>query len=476
MSLTCIHVPVANGRQYNSGTTDIPLVGSVDDTNISKWRAQFDAILEQKLHFLVPIFSDFSSNIVIRLRWRGNATTGAVVWKAYYGFINSTSAPQQTSSTATTTTTIAGTANLLNETAITLTGGTANYLMPFTISRDATNVADTCTVATDLLDVQVEYTCNTATAKEYFFVPAKAMNIGSTAVLSQVGLLTSNDNVVDAFQITTGSMLDFKFNIPSNFASALKWSFIMQHLGSFNTTVARLNMGVASVGASGNPSLTTGTNQSVSSIGGASYTQWSTAATCDVQPTVGQEVYCRCEVTTTPSSTGYLVGCLFEYAASTRNPGTIRLDPNSGNYGSTGGMTLTANSDSNSTKLVARAANAVDSKVDFCALIPSIWASGGTIRVRWRSTASSGNGYFDVYSARVTSSGSTDPSLTPGTATAFATAGANLINEFTYDVSTSLNANDELWIRLYRLGSNTGIDTLGATVDIVEVVFEANIT
>lgn len=476
MSLTCIHIPVVNGRAFASGSTDVPLCGSVDDTNISKWVATFDPDVEQFLHFVVPVFSDYSSGGTLRIRWRGNATSGAVVWKVYYGLFSTFGGViGSAATTSTTTTTVAGTANVLNETTMTFSGLAAGNLLAFTISRDATSGSDTCTVAADLLDVQFEYACDATVAKEYLFVGAKSMNIASGATRTTIVTLASNANVIDAFTIVDTNTVDFKFNVPSNFNSALKWSYWTYHTNSFQTSTNRLDMGAASVGASDNPSLTTGTNLTKTNNSAAAIGQ-ATATATDVQPTAGQEVNCRFACVTAAGGGEKLVGVTFEYAATTKNPGTVRMDPNSGNFGSTGGMTQVAISDSNSTKLVARAASGgVDNQVDFLCHNPSVWASGGTLRVRWRTPASTGNGYFRVDWASPANGTSPDPTLTAGTATAYATGGANIINEFTIDISAGIVASDTLLIRLTRLGSNV-LDTLSNTVDFLEVVFEANVS
>ena len=69
---------------------------------------------------------------------------------------------------------------------------------------------------------------------------------------------------------------------------------------------------------------------------------------------------------------------------------------------------------------------------------------------------------------------SSDPTLTTGTPFVSATGGADILNEFTVSVSTGVISDDQLYIRLTRLGSS-GSDTLTDVVEVLDVVFEANV-
>lgn len=482
MATATISIPVANGRQYAGVGAAIPLVGNVNDTNLSKWTAQFDPDTEQKLHFFMLMPPNYlSGSMNIRLRWRANATTGDCVWKLYYSQFQPSGGTIPGGATTTTVTTTTDSIALdVNESVLSFTPA-AQYAIAFTISRDAGAGGDTLTVVSELLEVLWEYTCDATITKQYIWIPANAFAIpsGSSATLSNLNLISSNNNYSYALSMSQNSYADAKFTVPSNFSSAMKW-YVLSSQAGFQTYTFHLNMARIVVGGDSDPTLTAGgTSLSNSAISGyrsvRSDGNGSAPGTIPITPVAGDEILLRLVREASGSGSDGVLGVLLEYVSTQKNPGIIRLDPISAALPTSNPAVLAQVDDTNTSKLVAQYADGSDLIADFIGFLPSIYSSGGTLRVRWRSSASSGNGYFQVDHASPASGAASDPALTAGTPTAYATAGANKVNEFTVDISSGLAASDLLYVRVTRLASNS-LDTLSASVDVLEVVFEANVS
>jgi hypothetical protein len=116
----------------------------------------------------------------------------------------------------------------------------------------------------------------------------------------------------------------------------------------------------------------------------------------------------------------------------------------------------------------------VDTHMPFEVVLPTTYLSGGTVRVRWRSAnASTNSAKFRVDAASVAVGASCDPTLTTGSTVTSASGGANVVNEFTYDISSLLAASKQVFIDLYRLGTAESPAHPG-TVDILSVALEFN--
>jgi hypothetical protein len=100
------------------------------------------------------------------------------------------------------------------------------------------------------------------------------------------------------------------------------------------------------------------------------------------------------------------------------------------------------------------------------------------VRVRWAANATGGNAKFGIFGCSPAVGSASDPVLTSfGTVTS-ACAGANLVNEFTLDISSGLAASDSIGLRVERLG-NTGGETGDVATKDIDIMFireESNIT
>ncbi len=475
MAITCVPIPVANGRVH---TTNQPTVATVSDTNLAKYTALFNASAEQRLHFTWWLPANyFSGDLTVRLRWRANATSGACVWKIYYRFVAAAGGITASGSNASTTTTTAGTANLINETVVTLTTGiAASRFVPFCIARDAAAGGDTLAVDAELLEILLEYTSDGTTAKQYVWFPANsfAVTSGSGCTLAGRAVATTaaeNSPYVMTFPDASTSTADARMNLPSNYLGNGKVTLVI-FANSASTTALFEDAATAAVGASADPSLTTGSTFNVTSPSTSAFSLDSTRA-LPVTPTASDELILRLrrDNADTSTATCEIFGAMLEYDVSSASPAPIRLDPASGALPSGSAASFARVDGSNSSTWVAQYADGSDLIADYIGFLPSIYASGGTLRIRWRSSAASGNGRFRVDFASPATSAASDPALTSGTAADFSTAGTGLINEATFSISSGLAASDLLYVRVVREGSH-GNDTLSASVDVLDVVAE----
>ncbi len=127
---------------------------------------QFDPNTEQSAYWSWRMPFDYSSSPVLKLHWYANATLNAVVWGAMLAVIAPAAAADMTTkalaaANTVTANVLATTAKRLTESAITLTNNdslAAGSWVTLRVYRDATNVADTCTVVSSLIAVSLEYT------------------------------------------------------------------------------------------------------------------------------------------------------------------------------------------------------------------------------------------------------------------------------------------------------------------------------
>jgi hypothetical protein len=495
-----ISIPIANGRQYEGVPAAIPNVGNSDVAgNLSKWTCKFNGGVVQSLHFVVPNFPNYDiagQLLIVRISWRAITAVpvGKVAWRVRYGAYTATVfTPPIAASQYQSFGGVSGTSGFINETDLYINLPNADQvgaLIPFTISRVGTSADDTLADTTpaaggasvldaEVVQIELEYQVLPTITKKYIWIPANAFAIpaASIAALTEFNLLSMDDN--HAFALLMGNSAsyyaDARFMIPSVYNSAMKWTIYGAVLGgAAGSFASRLDMIDVAVGGASDPVLTNGNFVTIFAADPGPYSiAKSSPQAVPITPTASRELFMRLE-SRAGSSACYVFGVLIEFIATTKSPGRIQLAPRSGALPTAAPAVLTKVDDTNTSKDVAQYADNVDLKADYMAYVPDIYSAGGTLRVRWRTSAAAGNGYFRVDHGSPAVNSDSDPALTAGTKTAVANSGANLINEFTIDVSAGLVASDLLYVRVWRFGSDA-LDTLSASVDILEVVFEATV-
>jgi hypothetical protein len=328
----------------------------------------------------------------------------------------------------------------------------------------------------DVLDIAYEYTCDATIKKGYLWVPANALTMptsGSGASLSGVQVATTCKPYCMELRSAHDDYVDFRLKLPGNYLSNLTVTTIWE-VAATGVYVFRQDAAVSSLGASSDPALSTGSNVTTASLTGGTI-QFDTNRSIAGSPAAGDSVQFRfTNLGTNGSYTAgnmNLLGLFFTWDTSDKNPGVLMMDTLSAAQAST---TLTTVNDSNSSKVVDQFPTAVDTHTPFEVVLPSTYLSGGTVRVRWRSAnASTNSAKFRVDAASVAVGASCDPTLTTGSTVTSASGGANVVNEFTYDISSLLAASKQVFIDLYRLGTAESPAHPG-TVDILSVALEFN--
>ncbi len=456
-------------------------MAQAQDTNLSKWVCQFGATADERLHFFLPVPGSYNGggSVTLRLRWRTSATSGDVVWKTWiHGLATNANVIGTAATTGTTTTAAPGTANLVQETVITVSASlAADQGMGFVVGRDGANGSDTCTGVAELLEVLVEWAVFSGSVG-YIWVPAHAWAIPSGSSASYASDSWDSSGIINAPAVgyldSGTETIDAKVTLPQNFSGGLLAS-VYASTGNVTggTYKLHLDMGAASVGSSSDPTITAQTNWTLVTGASAHFTAYDQRRAAVISPTAGQELVLHLVRDTSDASTDTLNirGVLLEFNINARTSQNC-LDPGSAAQ-PTGvtAATLTSVTDTNSTKWVGQFAQGANQALDFVTMVPSLYGSGGTLRVRWRSTAGSGNVRFQADFGNPANAAASDPTLTSGTMTTSASGGAGVLNEVTLDVSSGLVASDMVNIRLWRKGTD-GSDTLAATVEVLDVILE----
>jgi hypothetical protein len=485
MATSAVPVPTSNGRTH---TANAPTDATVNDTNHSKFIIKFNASTENRKHYTWVLPNNyFSGNVILRLKWRANATTGDCVWKSEYFFYptaNSTVPAGGGANTATTTTTTGGTANLVNETTITLSSGiAASRFLVFTIVRDAGAGGDTLAVDAELLEFFIEYTCDASITRHAVWIPANAWTNRSGSGASLVGFETgssTSDHLVPYaydFPDVAGCRVDYKFNLPSTYAGNLKYSVIdcPQSSGSQHTWIASFKN--IAVGGATDPSLTADSAISATVSAGTFNFVPTTLRAVPITPAAGDEINIVLARDETDANNGIVsfMGMWLEYDISLASPAPIRMDPSTGVAPGSSAATLLQANDTNHSKWVVEYADGSTQQYDFEGGLPGIYGSGGTLRVTWRTPASgTPNARFNAQVYSPATGSASDGTLVATASVNVASAGANLRNEFTLDVSSALAALDLLNLRLVREGGHAS-DTVSDKVQVLEVVLEVNV-
>ena len=154
MATASASINPANGRVHS---VSAPSASTAQETNTSKYLVKYGATADQFHHYTWMMPGNyFSGAIVVRLKWRANATSGDCYWLFNGRFV----ANGESTSTTTGTTavhTVSGSAYTLQET--TFTPGTINVqpnsLLFFNIQRNADDGADTLAVDAELEEITI---------------------------------------------------------------------------------------------------------------------------------------------------------------------------------------------------------------------------------------------------------------------------------------------------------------------------------
>lgn len=484
MALTEIPIPI---RNFRIDTTNPAVIADVDDTNGSKSVIQYADAASKDAHALAVVLPDYLSGTGdVTIRWRINDTsTGTCRWSLLYFAIADNNDMSPGTTTVTVETAADGTAMNLNTTTFTgLTITAASKVMRLLLRREGGHVNDTLTGLTvEVVDVVFSYTCDATFAKGYQFIPAQAFAIPGSSGATRGGVVL--DAIVPQSFVLRESQDDAvqtRFTIPSNFGGNLTVTVLQTNAAGSNAIMWRIDAGLVAAGGSTDPSLTAGTAFSVTQNVSANTLQIDQSHALPVTAASGREVVLQIVRVGTDggdSNTGNanLFGVWIQYDVVGRNPGIITLDPTCGSIFSTSTASDIQRSDTNSDKFVRRFPDSVISTGDYARFIPSVYASGGILRIAWDSPAASGNGVWKIQWASPASGASSDPAWNAGTEVVAATSGANKRNQFIVGIS-GLAASDTMLVRISRLADDSGgsPDTLGDVADLLEVIFEANVT
>lgn len=486
MARTDFPIAIANAQ---IPTTTPATLATVQDTNLVKYVLQFPTGATKSSDFCCMIPDNvLASAPTVRIQWRSSGTSGNCAWNIASAKLADTNSTTFTNASVTGVTAANGSSEWLTETAFALGNPTAATAAILSFSLYRVTASDTLAATAEIESIIVEYTTDPTITQEYVWVPAQALVIpsGSGATRAHATKLSTTNSNVDTFPANivfrdaNSDYVDLRLMIPpgAKFNGSCQMRLYMINLTTGNT-VWRIDAAVAAVGGASDPALVVGTPFTQTGAGGAKV-NITALQSLSVVPVAGSELLIRVtrlgsDGSDTEAASVNLVGAHVQYAAALRNPGRIAMDPCSGAEITSGAMVLTQVDDTNSSKFVAQAADGVDTSTDYIARISGQYASGGTLRVRWRTSAATGNGYFQCDTASPVATAASDPALTTGSPFTSASGGASVINEFTADLSTGLAASDNFYLRLRRLGSNV-LDTLSASVDILDVILETNVT
>lgn len=176
---------------------------------------------------------------------------------------------------------------------------------------------------------------------------------------------------------------------------------------------------------------------------------------------------------------GYAQNATRIYFDPDLNPTNLKhlfLSPNWAIAGTGAGVsqaTLTTVDDTNLSKRVARFSNTRDDAADWVAHVPGDYSSGAALRIRARSSATSGQVIWQARTARVTPPAASDPTLTINSgAPATVPSVANQTFESIVQVTTPMIAHDQLNLRLVRPTASNAADTVTSDVDVLYLIFE----
>lgn len=126
----------------------------------------FDPATEESAYWSFRMPTDYASSPVLKLQWKANQASNAVVWGCQLAAITPTDADTPNEHALATTNTVTNNCNAtearrLVESSITLTNAdslAAGDFLAVRVYRVAANGSDTCTVDAELVAVSLEYT------------------------------------------------------------------------------------------------------------------------------------------------------------------------------------------------------------------------------------------------------------------------------------------------------------------------------
>jgi hypothetical protein len=469
-------IPAGNIR---SDTTNTITITDSADTNVGKWVAQYPNATSQG-HFCVYFPANYlSGNVTMTayMRSRSGSSSQAKQFTITYAW-QTGSANLAVSTTALTHQDFTFVAtDQIGTVAHTVSTGVAASRL-FAVRYESNNTGTLGTA--ELLWIDFEYTIDPSIKKGYRWIPANRFDIPVASGATLIGTATDFTTIRPwslAFRDANSDYVDCRFLLPSSYQSGLAVTLCtaVPSDGGSHAVVWREDMASNAAGAASDPSLTTGSSFTLSTNSINTVFNFDTDRAAPITPTAGDEVQLRItrlgsDGSDTYTGTAHLYGAMVSWNATDRNPAMISLNPLSGSQSA-----LVLDTDSNTTKTVQSFVASADNHADYSGNLPTIYASGGTVRVRWRSSNSdtSHTVRFRIDTASPASGAGSDPSLTTGSNTDKLSGGANVDNEFTVDVSSGLVASDIVFIRINRIGTG---DSFPGTVEILSATLEFNIS
>lgn len=476
MASAAFQIPAANIR---GDTTNPVTIADVADTNVGKWVAQYPNATS-KGHFCVWFPANYlSGNPSCKVRMRSTSGSAAQTkqFPAVYGFKQSGDGLTTSGTSLTHQDMTFNAANQIEEITFSLaTGVAASRLLVFRLDSNNTGTLATA----EVLDLNFEYVIDPSIRKGYLWIPANAFVIpnASGATLTSRDIESGSGIVpwVIAYRDAVSDYADVRVLLPASFRTNLTCRQIWATGASTGNLQLETDMGSAAVGASADPTLTTGTAYTLTT-GSNNTIYFDSDHAAPISPNAGDEVQIRItrlgnDGSDTSTVTCHLIGIVLTWDTVDKNPVCISMSPLSG--AQTGGN-LSLDTDSNSSKIVQSYPTGTDNHADFAGQLPSLYGSGGTLRVRWRSsnsdTTHAVRWRVDVCSPA--SGSSSDPSLTTGSNQDILSSGAGLINEFTTSLSSGFVASDNVFVRINRIGTG---DSFPGTAEILSCNLEFNLS
>ncbi len=472
MATSSYPIPVGNLRAVSGVFADDL------DTNLSKWVMRFNDSATQQATLFLPVPRNWvTGNGTFTIRWRSlTATSGDVKWSVTPTTHADNATPVLGSAIYAVTTT-AATAGNINESTFTIPLSAADRLVALLIARVGGDAADTMVGDAEVLQMTWSYPSDPMIAQLYIWVPVNAMAIpvGSGAVL---GTSTHvNGYYVMTFRDAQSDYADFKVVLPSSYSGTTITANLWQtHLSDTvsGDVVWRLNAAETRPGYNNLPTLTTGTPTAKTLNANKSA---NAKVPVPVTPAAGSELLCRLtrlgsDGGDTLAADAGLLGVCLEVDLVARNPGIARLEPASGSLPA-GAASVMNSGDSSTNRWIVRFNDGVTQSIDLINWLPGTYSGGGTLKLRWRSSAA-GNVVWRVASASPAVGSNSDPALSTPVDQTATNLGSGLVNETTFDISSGLVAGDEVQLRLSRMGGDAA-DTLAGDVDLLDVWLEVTI-
>jgi hypothetical protein len=461
-----------------------------NDTNSQKDVWQFPDAVTTVIHSCIPIPRNYlSGGLNFKFRFRCSTNTGnAFMQLLVCTNIDGSIFGSTTGTTVNMVTAVAGTAGNTFEatvSALTSTGANsvaADRFLFISMQRLGGNVSDTCSGLVEYLGGEMFYSADPAYNELYYWVPAQAMTIpsGSTAARgffgNDSGGLNLPQNMFLSDTAALGSYADFRVTVPPNFGSFSGVQvYTRNEFGGAGTIKLQFNGGRTNAGAGRDPALTSAIWANTISPSASNLQFKQIFGLFSGPPSLGggDDLMLRFLRDSSDTSTvGVPVwGTLLIFGVSSSGASDIRFDPVSAVSVAGNAATYLTRQDANSAKFIARMPDSgADVISDWEGLIPTNYASGGTLILRM-SSASTGDVRLSVKVATPALGTNADPALTTVSTFTVSLTANNLI-EFALDISSGIVADDTQILRVTRI-SGDGADTLTDNMDLEDVILRA---